>query len=347
MTEKKNRKRKIFDELYTCNVCQDCIFSCQTSCFHISESVLKNHIETHHQISESIDSATAWADNSQSMKDWLNSSVDNASFEKILLDWIVNDCQIFTVTKSWWFKQMMWAEEITKQISDDDAVENKIKNCIKNVKQKINKKLATTASTVVMLFNEWISQNSLFMIIMNVIWLDDHFKQHQVCIEFVEINNSHSEENLVFIVYSILMKFNICQKLLTIITDNAENNDIFCHTLHVLLKYKFDDHLKEFLFHENLMWFKNKDNWIQYFDHIINFIVSAILEAFDSNTYKQVTEYLDQAAAQWYSKFQLSLVTSVIAQFWIIIFWIIWSSQQIQKWNKKTKKTVNYDINIQ
>ena len=104
----------------------------------------------------------------------------------------------------------MWAEKITEQISDNDAVENKIKNHIKNVKQKINKKLATTAFTVAVLFDEWTSQNSLLMIIMNVIWLDNYFKQHQVCIEFVEINDSHSEENLIFIVYSILMKFNIC-----------------------------------------------------------------------------------------------------------------------------------------
>ena len=137
---------------------------------------------------------------------------------------------------------MMWAEEVTEWISNDDAVENKIKNHIKNVKQKINKKLATTAFTVTMSFDEWTSQNSLFMIIMNVIWLDDYFKQHWICIEFVEINDSHSEKNLVFIVYSILMKFNICQKLLTININNAENNDILCHILHVLFKYKFDYH---------------------------------------------------------------------------------------------------------
>ena len=68
MTERKNREKEIFDELYTCNVCQDCIFSHQISCLHISESVLKDHIKAHHQISESIDSATAQADNSQSMK---------------------------------------------------------------------------------------------------------------------------------------------------------------------------------------------------------------------------------------------------------------------------------------
>ena len=48
MIERKNKKREIFNELYTCNVHQDCIFSHQISCFHISESVLKDYIETYH-----------------------------------------------------------------------------------------------------------------------------------------------------------------------------------------------------------------------------------------------------------------------------------------------------------
>ena len=176
MIEKKSKKRKIFDELYTCNVHQDCIFNYQTSHLHTSESVLKDHIKAHHWISESIDSATAWANNSQSIKNWLNLFIDNAFFEKTFLDWIVSNCQIFTVTENWWFKQMMWAEKITEQISDNDVVKNKIKNYIKNMKQKINKKLITIIFTVTMLFDEWINQNSLFMIVMNVIWLDDYFK---------------------------------------------------------------------------------------------------------------------------------------------------------------------------
>ena len=78
-----------------------------------------------------------------------------------------------------------------------------------------------------------------------------------------------------------------------IIINNAENNDILCHILHVLLKHKFDDHLKEFFSHEDLMQFKSEDSQIQCLDHIINLIVSVILEILDSSTYKQATEYLD------------------------------------------------------
>ena len=89
------------------------------------------------------------------MKDWISLSVNNSSFKKTLLDWIISNYQIFTVTESWWFKQMMQAEEVTEQISDNDAIKIKIKNHIKDVKQKINKKLVTTASIVAVSFDEW------------------------------------------------------------------------------------------------------------------------------------------------------------------------------------------------
>ena len=48
MIERKNREREIFDKLYTYNVYQDCIFNYQTSCLHILESVLKDHIKAYY-----------------------------------------------------------------------------------------------------------------------------------------------------------------------------------------------------------------------------------------------------------------------------------------------------------
>ena len=70
---------------------------------------------------------------------------------------------------------------------------------------------------------------------------------------FVKINDFYLEENLVFIIYLIFIKFNICQKLLIIITDNAENNNILCCILYVSFKHKFDNHLKEFFSCKDLM----------------------------------------------------------------------------------------------
>jgi len=52
---------------------------------------------------------------------------------------------------------MMWAEEVTEWISDNDAAENKIKNHIKDIEQKINKKLIITASIVAASLDEWTS----------------------------------------------------------------------------------------------------------------------------------------------------------------------------------------------
>ena len=74
---------------------------------------------------------------------------------------------------------------------------------------------------------------------MNIIWLDDYFKQHQVCIEFVEINDSHSEENLVFIVYSTLTKFNICQKLLIQAYINKSQNILIKQSYNNITNFNF------------------------------------------------------------------------------------------------------------
>jgi len=64
MTKRKNKEREIFDKLYTYNIYQDCIFCCQINYLHILISVLKNHIEAYHQISESTNLMIAQADNS-------------------------------------------------------------------------------------------------------------------------------------------------------------------------------------------------------------------------------------------------------------------------------------------
>jgi hypothetical protein len=125
-------------------------------------------------------------------------------------------CHAFAVTESWWFKRMIRAGGVTDQIPGGDTAKNKIKNRMKDVEQDIDQSLAITASTVAVSLDGWTSQNSFPMIAVNATWLDDHFKQHQACIEFIEIDSSHSGENLASIVYSTLKKFNICQKLLTI-----------------------------------------------------------------------------------------------------------------------------------
>jgi hypothetical protein len=54
------------------------------------------------------------------------------------------------------------------------------------------------------------------------------FQQYRACIEFVEIEGNYSRENLTNIVATVLERFYISNKVMTITADNASNND----TLH-------------------------------------------------------------------------------------------------------------------
>ena len=66
------------------------------------------------------------------------------------------------------------------------------------------------------------------MLAINAHWMSSDFQQYRACIEFVEIEGNHSGENLANIVATVLERFHISDKVMTITADNASNND----TLH-------------------------------------------------------------------------------------------------------------------
>jgi hypothetical protein len=51
---------------------------------------------------------------------------DNLAFINALLDWIIFDCQSFTVTESEWFRRMLKAGGVIEFIPKGDAITNKI-----------------------------------------------------------------------------------------------------------------------------------------------------------------------------------------------------------------------------
>ena len=81
---------------------------------------------------------------------------------------------------------------------------------------------------------------------MNVKWLGPNFEVYQSYIEFIEIQGNHLRENLANIVERALKKHKILQKLLTIIVDNALNNNTLYWSLYTSLSQKYNNYLKEF-----------------------------------------------------------------------------------------------------
>ena len=83
------------------------------------------------------------------------------------------------------------------------------------------------------------------MLAINAHWMSSAFQQYRTCIEFVEIEGSHSGENLANIVATVLERFHISNKVMTITADNASNNDTLHRYLYQKLSQRYDEYLAE------------------------------------------------------------------------------------------------------
>jgi hypothetical protein len=113
------------------------------------------------------------------------------------------------------------------------------------------------------------SKHRLPIFAINTRWLDQEFKRHQHSIELVEVQGSHSGENLAFVVFTALKRIKGCHRLLTITGDNASNNDTLCAYLHDLLLREYDDYLDKFSVHSHSIRFRGNSSRIRCFMHVL------------------------------------------------------------------------------
>jgi hypothetical protein len=62
----------------------------------------------------------------------------------------------------------------------------------------------------------------------NATWCSSDFRVYRACLDFVQITESHSSDNMAGYVFKALKRHNCPAKLLTITADNASNNDTLC-----------------------------------------------------------------------------------------------------------------------
>ncbi|KAF4771947.1 hypothetical protein HAV15_011114 [Penicillium sp. str.  len=91
------------------------------------------------------------------------------------------------------------------------------------------------------------------MLALNVHWMPSAFQQYRACIEFVEIEGSHSGESLANIVATVLEGFHISDKAMTIKADNASNNDTLHRYLYQKLSQRYNEYLAETIIREETM----------------------------------------------------------------------------------------------
>lgn len=133
------------------------------------------------------------------------------------------------------------------------------------------------------------------MLAINAHWLPPDFQQYRACIEFVGIDRAHSGENLVNIVATVLDRFHISAKVMTITADNASNNDTLHRFLYQKLSERYDEYLSEVVIREGTMRF-TQNSQISCFAHILNLVMKSILRSLQASSYKEAAALLNDIA---------------------------------------------------
>lgn len=70
-------------------------------------------------------------------------------------------------------------------------------------------------------------------------WIDARFKLHEALLAFDHITGSHTGYQLASVVFAVVEKFDLCNKLFCITADNASNNDKMFESMASLLQANY------------------------------------------------------------------------------------------------------------
>lgn len=339
------RKTLVPDEVYTCNIDpKRCVFSRKASKLHGSTTALGDHIEKHKVFKET-DPQTARTNNPTTLTKWMRTPENQLpQFETALVDWIIADCQAFVVTESDWFRRMMKAAGCEHKIPKGDTIASRVHGRVGKIEVDLTKLLQRTCSTLALSLDGWTSQNTLPILCVRGHWCGPDFKVYQVLLEFVEIDGTHSGENLSEIVFLVLKRLGVLQKLISVTGDNASNNDTLSRHLYNRMSRLYDNHLEKFPIRDASMRFEGEKSQIRCFAHILNLVCKAILASLGSSTHKDATEFLTRAENQKWSKITLPGAAGDIHVLRIIVLWIGRSPVRLQEWDARSKKRIPYDV---
>ncbi|KAJ5537463.1 hypothetical protein N7494_006942 [Penicillium frequentans] len=191
------------------------------------ESALKQNLQQAHKLFQD-----GHSERQGPLSSWITKE-KKLPLEETILDRIITTCQPFTCVEQPSFKAMLRSVDFEASIPSADTVSRRLNLRLDALDSELQILMAS-ASSIALSLDGWTSQNSLPMLAINAHWMSSAFQQHRACIGFVEITCNHSGENLANIVATVLERFHISDKVMTITADNASNND----TLHRCLFQK-------------------------------------------------------------------------------------------------------------
>ena len=193
----------------------------------------------------------------------------------------------------------------------------------------------------------WTSPNRkpIFAIIGH--WITPEFEEREEVLEFVEVTDKHTGEQLAEVVEALLAELKLKHKLFSITGDNAGNNGTLCESLFDSLKSDYDDEIGGV---RPRMRFHGRDSWVRCLAHIINLICTDVLTDQKAGTAKDAKKLLDSWEKQFHCndyKIPGDPSRSVIAKVRLVNLWVLRSTQREQDWAKLpncTHRRPIYDV---
>jgi len=144
-------------------------------------------------------------------------------------------------------------------------------------------------------------------------------KIYQACFDFIEIKGAYSGKNLAQLIYKRGKKLGILYKIISIIRDNAKNNNTCARHLHKMMGYIYDEFLDLMPIYNKSMRFKGEASKIDCLAHVDNLVVKAILKSLGSSTHKDAVAFLDRVSDNGWKKVTLPMASGDIAILRIVV----------------------------
>ncbi|KAJ9480587.1 hypothetical protein PENNAL_c0164G05839 [Penicillium nalgiovense] len=325
-------------------VCRQCSWSSRDSARYGSTSNLLAHLQTKHRIRSGSD-ITSSSNIETTLDQFLRPASERAGLEQMLIQWVVQTRQPFTVVEHPAFRALFAATGATLPIKTADTLFNRIKEDFRKNRNRVKQELARSSRTLALSLDVWTSENQIA--IMGIIghWISPEFEKREELLEFTDICGPHSGENLAEIVMKMLEELDVAPKLLTITGDNAANNGTLCDSLHAELLKKYDDKNDQFRIRP-LMRFRGRQSFIPCLAHVINLICRDVLASLRAGSAREAKIILDEMTTESSPTFTSAHSTKgAIMKIRLLILWIARSPQRRQSWKELSPgKQVGYDV---
>jgi hypothetical protein len=195
--------------------------------------------------------------------------------------WILENLPFRMIESQSW-KHLMTSSNMIEGTMSASTLKRLIEDKYNEAKFQLKRLLDGTCVSISISLDAWTSPNNEAFLGIIGHWIGPEFTYYERFIDFVELEGSHTGENLKEVLQSTLKEFGLLSKLLTLTTDNASNNDKLAQLM--------NDHIDKLVEGGELLYkkFFGLESFVRCLAHIINLIVNDVMHALKVGQHKDV-----------------------------------------------------------